>query len=248
MRRIMSFLDEKTGKELVLPVTPSGYTWAHPNRVESIQLDQIGEINLPGGAMMGSCTLDNVLLPTRLYSFCNPGAVANPYVYLEQLEIWSDNGTVVRWMVSGTPVNAPVIIESIDQGERDGTNDLYITIRMKQYRKPEVPVLAVSGGGAQTSRDDGTGAAQERTYTIQSGDTLWGIAKKYYGSGTEYKRLAEANRDQIPNPNLIYPGQTIVIPAGNNLPQAGADSPSVALADETKSTWDPATGTWNLTL
>ncbi len=39
MRRIMSFLDEKTGKELVLPVTPSGYTWAHPNRVESIQLD-----------------------------------------------------------------------------------------------------------------------------------------------------------------------------------------------------------------
>ena len=176
MRRIMSFLDEKTGKELVLPVTPSGYTWAHPNRVESIQLDQTGEINLPGGAMMGSCTLDNVLLPTRLYSFCNPGAVANPYVYLEQLEIWSDNGTVVRWMVSGTPVNAPVIIESIDQGERDGTNDLYITIRMKQYRKPEVPVLAVSGGGAQTSRDDGTGAAQERTYTIQSGDTLWGIA------------------------------------------------------------------------
>ena len=108
-------------------------------------------------------------------------------------------------------LNAPVIIESIDQGERDGTNDLYITIRMKQYRKPEVPVLAVSGGGAQTSRDDGTGAAQERTYTIQSGDTLWGIAKKYYGSGTEYKRLAEANRDQIPNPNLIYPGQTIVL-------------------------------------
>ena len=43
---------------------------------------------------MGNCTLDNVLLPTRLYSFCNPGAVANPYVYLEQLEIWSDNGTV----------------------------------------------------------------------------------------------------------------------------------------------------------
>ena len=248
MRRIMSFLDEKAGRELVLPVTPSGYTWNRPNRVETIQLDQIGEINLPGGAMMGSCTLDNVLLPAKLYSFCNPGAVADPYVYLEQLEIWSDNGTVVRWMVSGTPVNAPVLIESIDQGERDGTNDLYITIRMMQYRKPEVPVLAVSGGGAQTSRDDSTGAAQERTYTIQSGDTLWGIAKKFYGSGTEYKRLAQANQDQIQNPNLIYPGQTIVIPASDDLPQAGADSTSVALAGETKSTGDPTTGTWNLTL
>lgn len=248
MRRIMSFLDEKTGRELVLPVTPSGYTWNRPNRVETIQLDQIGEINLPGGTMMGSCTLDNVLLPAKLYSFCNPGAVANPYVYLEQLEIWSDNGTVVRWIVSGTPVNAPVLIDSIDQGERDGTNDLYITIHMMQYRKPEVPVLAVSGGNAQTNRDDSTGAAQERTYTIQAGDTLWGIAKKFYGSGTEYKRLAQANRNQISNPNLIYPGQTIVIPAGDNLPQAGADSISVALAGKTKSTWDPTTGTWNLTL
>lgn len=244
----MSFLDEKTGKELVLPVTPSGYTWERPNRVETIALDQIGEINLPGGIMMGSCTLDNVLLPTRLYSFCNPGAVDNPYVYLEQLERWSDAGNVVRFLVSGTPVNAPVLIERISQGERDGTNDLYISIRMMQYQAPETPVLAAEGGGAQTSRDSSTGAAQERTYTIQSGDTLWGIAKKYYGSGTEYKKLAQANRDQIPNPNLIYPGQTIVIPASDSLPQAGADSPSVALADETKSTWDPVTGTWNLTL
>ena len=75
-----------------------------------------------------------------------------------------------------------------------------------------------------------------------------GHRKKFYGSGTEYKRLAQANQDQIQNPHLIYPGQTIVIPASDDLPQAGADSPSVALAGATKSTWDPTTGTWNLTL
>lgn len=248
MRRLMSFLEEKTGRELVLPVTPPGYTWSHPNRVETIQLDQIGEINLPGGAVMGSCTLDKVLLPARLYSFCNPGAVANPYVYLEQLERWSDEGAVVRFLVSGTPVNAPVLIESVDQGEQDGTNDLYVTIRMMQYRKPEAPVLAVSGGGAQTGRDDGTGASQARTYTVQKGDTLWGIAQKYYGTGREYQRLAGANSEQIQNPNLIYPGQVLIIPPRDSLPGAAADSPSTALAAETKSGWDPATGTWNLTL
>ena len=248
MRRIMSFLDEKTGRELVLPVTPPGYIWEHPNRVETIQLDQIGETNFPGGAMMGSCTLDKVLLPAQLYSFCNPGTVANPYVYLEQLERWSDAGTIVRWLVSGTPVNAPVLLEGIAQGEQDGTNDLYVTIRMKQYRKPETPVLAVSGGGDQTSRDESTGAAQERTYTVQPGDTLWGIAQKYYGAGAEYKRLATANSGQIQNPNLIYPGQVLTIPPKDSLPGAMANSQSVALADETTSKWDPVTGTWNLTL
>ena len=141
MRRIMSFLEEGAGKELVLPVTPASYTWEHANRVETIQLDRLGEINLPGGALMGSCTLSDVLLPARLYSFCNPGAVANPYIYLEQLERWSDAGTVVRWLVSGTPTNAQVLLESISYGERDGTNDLYAAIILRQYRKPETPVL-----------------------------------------------------------------------------------------------------------
>ena len=40
-------------------------------------------------------------------------------------------------------------------------------------------------------------APSGRTYTVKSGDTLWGIAKKYYGKGTEYEKIYNANRDQI---------------------------------------------------
>ena len=248
MRRILSFLEETSGRELILPVTPSSYQWDHGNRVETVQLDQSGELNLPGGALMGSCTLSDVLFPAQLYSFCNPGAVDNPYVYIEQLERWSNDGAVVSWLVSGTPTNAQVLIERIQYGERDGTNDIYATIDLRQYRKPEAPVLSLSGGGAQTSRDSRTGAAQQRSYTVQAGDTLWGIAQQYYGDGRQYTRLAQANRDIVSNPNLIYPGQTLVIPAADSLPEAGAGSASTALAGRTQSTWDPVTGTWNLTV
>lgn len=248
MRRIMSFLEEGAGKELVLPVTPSSYSWEHANRVETIQLDQLGEINLPGGALMGSCTLSDVLLPARLYSFCNPGAVANPYIYLEQLERWSDAGTVVRWLVSGTPTNAQVLLESISYGERDGTNDLYATIILRQYRKPETPVLAVSGGGAETARSTATGAAVTRTYTIRAGDTLWGICQKYYGSGSYAARLAAANSGVIKNPNLIYPGQTITIPPVDDLPAAMAASASVAVANRTTTAYDPDAARWKMQL
>lgn len=73
MLRIMSFLEEATGKELVLPVTPAKYFWRHPNGIETVQLDQLGEINLPGGSRMGDCTLEDVLLPAQLYPFCVPG-------------------------------------------------------------------------------------------------------------------------------------------------------------------------------
>lgn len=234
MIRILSFLDEAAGKELILPVTPSSYQWDHGSRVETIQLDQLGEINLPGGRQMGSCTLTDVLLPARLYPFCNPGAVANPYVYLYQLERWSDDGTVLRFLVSGTPTNAQVLIESVEYGERDGTNDLYATIVLRQYRKPETPVLSLSGGSAQTSRENSTGASSTKTYTIVKGDTLWGIAQKFYGSGTYCTKLAAANSAIIKNPNLIYPGQVLTIPPADQLPAPMALPSSVKVANNTK--------------
>ena len=57
MRRILSFLNETAGTELVLPVTPPSYQWSFGRQIESVMLDQLGEINLPGGTLLGSCTL-----------------------------------------------------------------------------------------------------------------------------------------------------------------------------------------------
>ena len=54
--------------------------------------------------------------------------------------------------------------------------------------------------------------AEETTYTVAAGDSLWKIADRFYGNGAEWGRIHEANKDKIPNANLIYPGQTIVIP------------------------------------
>ncbi|ORB83230.1 lectin [Mycobacterium kansasii] len=49
-----------------------------------------------------------------------------------------------------------------------------------------------------------------QTYTVVSGDTLWGIAQRFYGDGNKYQVLVDANA--IPNPDLIHPGQVITIP------------------------------------
>lgn len=49
-------------------------------------------------------------------------------------------------------------------------------------------------------------------YTIQRGDTLSKIAKKYYGNAMKYPVLFEANREVIKDPDLIYPNQVIRIP------------------------------------
>jgi nucleoid-associated protein YgaU len=57
-----------------------------------------------------------------------------------------------------------------------------------------------------------TGRA-ERTYTVQSGDTLSKISKQFYGNANEYTKIFESNRDVLKDPNKISPGQTLKIPA-----------------------------------
>ena len=56
----------------------------------------------------------------------------------------------------------------------------------------------------------GVSTQSKRYHTVVSGDTLWGIAKKYYGNGNRYPEIAKANN--ISNPNLIHVGQKLLIP------------------------------------
>ena len=197
MLRLITFLEEAAGVELVLPVTPSSYQWAHEAAIETVTVDQLGDLNFFGGKRMGSTTLHDCLLPAQAYPFLSPGAGTNPWLYLEQLERWVDKGTVVRWLVSGTPVNAAVLLEGVTYREQDGTNDLYADITLRQYTRPETPVLpaepSASGAGTATSRDSATGTATAKTCTVASGDTLWGICRRYYGDGSLAWRLAAAH-------------------------------------------------------
>ena len=50
-------------------------------------------------------------------------------------------------------------------------------------------------------------------YTIQRGDSLWKIASQHYGDGNKWNALFEANREVIKDPDKIYPGQQIRVPA-----------------------------------
>jgi len=49
-------------------------------------------------------------------------------------------------------------------------------------------------------------------YTVVAGDTLSAIAERFYGDPAQYPRIFEANRDQIANPDLIFPGQILRVP------------------------------------
>ena len=64
----------------------------------------------------------------------------------------------------------------------------------------------------QISEENVREIPEEIFYTILEGDTLWGIATKYYDDGSQYTHIVDANIEVIKDADLIYPGQSIRIP------------------------------------
>ena len=70
------------------------------------------------------------------------------------------------------------------------------------------PAAAPAAAGATAAP---TGAT--RYYTVKSGDSLSKISKEMYGDANQYDKIFDANREVIGDPDKIYPGQQIRIPA-----------------------------------
>jgi nucleoid-associated protein YgaU len=70
----------------------------------------------------------------------------------------------------------------------------------------------VQSGSSSTAPSPDTANDSGRTYVVVKGDSLSEIAKREYGDPQEWRRIYDANRDIIKNPDLIYPGQTLRLP------------------------------------
>ena len=74
---------------------------------------------------------------------------------------------------------------------------------------PDKPDFSnVSAGGSSTSPAPDIA----RTYVVVKGDSLSKIAKREYGDAQQWRRIYDANRDIIKDPDLILPGQTLRLP------------------------------------
>jgi nucleoid-associated protein YgaU len=63
------------------------------------------------------------------------------------------------------------------------------------------------------SGSSSTAPTPEKVYEVQAGDSLSKIAKREYGNANDWNRIYEANKDIVKDPNKIFPGQKLKIPA-----------------------------------
>src|SRR3954452_22728915 len=75
------------------------------------------------------------------------------------------------------------------------------------------PQLAAAGSVPEEGSPGTVVVPKIATTTVARGDNLWRLSRTTYGEGTRYAVIYKANREQIRNPNLIYPGQIFVLPS-----------------------------------
>ncbi len=216
MLRLLIFKNTELNSELALPVTPESFSVDHGIKVETINIHTLGDVNVFGYPTLATIKIP-CMFPARYYPFNNFANTIDPYEYVKIFLNYCDYKPLLRYIVSGTSINLPVKMENIEYGEKDGTNDVYATLTMREQRElAVVKVQTTSSGSGSISRSLSAGpAAQTSAYTIKSGDTLSAICRKFYGDATLYSKLAAYNG--IKNANLIKVGSTLKMPSKSQL-------------------------------
>ena len=199
----------KASKQITLPVTPESFEVSYGRRIETVNIHEVGDVNLPGGLALGTIKI-SCLFPAQDYPFALGSG--DPYDYVSGIKKIITKKKPVRFIVSGTGVNERVLIEDIAYGERDGTGDVYATITMRGYRAVGASRMAAVLGASTTRSESSGSVGSEQSYKAVYGDCLCAICRKFYGDGSYTLATKLATYNNRPDPNILYVGETLRIP------------------------------------
>ena len=195
---------------VLLPIPPKKLELKISNKNKTYDLINNTEINVLKNPGLTSIEFE-VILPNTKYPFAMyNNNFQNAKYYLGILEKLKVNKSAFQFIVVRKFPNGKNIF---DTNMKVALEDYTITDTTdegfdKQY-KPPVVTRTVTTNNTATAPAKPSG----QNYTVKRGDCLWNIAKRFYGSGSKYTTIFNANRDKIKNPNLIYPNQVLWIPA-----------------------------------
>src|SRR5688572_7777347 len=95
----------------------------------------------------------------------------------------------------------------------DEKNQIWNALKaVPDWQKDVIADIKVRPGAQKTASQPAATSGSHQTYTVQAGDTLSAIAKRYLGDANAYMDIFNINRDQLTDPDKIKPGQVLKIP------------------------------------
>lgn len=209
-------------KKYKLPVNPEEIKRTRELNVETYQVLGTGQVSIPSYCGLEEFRFE-AEFPSTEYHYLESGAKADADYYEKMFKKAQKNQKPIRFIASNgitDDISVMVLVRSVEVIEKAGEEgDKYITLTLQEYKAPGKLYVAVQTATAVVKQEETTentqtenpAVTENKTHTVQSGDTLWAIAKKYYGNGALYTKIVAANSG-IKNPNVIQVGQVFSIP------------------------------------
>ena len=207
------------GREINIPVLPAKLNVSSPGKNERVTVLELGEVLLLRKKGLRILSWES-FFPVSKAPY-TVGQIRDPVNIVQAIQKARDQKSPVRFLITGTDLdcNLRMGIDSFEYEERSGElGDLYYTIKLYEWKdiSPKrivIPEKKEEPAKTQEPERPGKPEQTSKTYTVKPGDCLWNIAKKFYGKGSDYTKIYNANKGKIgSNPNLIYPGQVFTIP------------------------------------
>lgn len=223
----MEFWLKQGTDALQLPINPPSFEVSLANSHQTVNIQTKGEVSILGKKGLRAIEVSS-FFPAQDYPFAEYAKDREPYDYINKILKWQEQA--IRLTITDTNLNFLADIQSFSYGEPDGTGNIDYTISLQEYRKPTytAPKKSSASKNKQETKTSKTTKTKPKNYTVKKGDTLRSIAKKYYGSGSKYMKLYNANKSVIEKTAKkkgkkssshkgvkgwwIFPGTKLVIP------------------------------------
>nr|DAW82802.1 MAG TPA: tail assembly protein [Bacteriophage sp.] len=219
MRKTRAILiKDINGNSIEFNVNPSGITISESRDNIRENIDNLGDVYFPGKRGLKTVSI-STFLPSSKSRFRRRGSLDSD---IELINKWISEDIPLRFVVSKPTMSFKAILDSKNITLKEGELDVYIDLKLTEVKDIEIPTVesvsilkkdgdttkntevALSDRGAENAPKPGS------TEIVNSKTTLWGLAKKYYGNGEDWKRISEANGGL--DPKKLREGMQILIP------------------------------------
>lgn len=218
------------GKRFVFSLLPEKFRVKYAAKYQSFDIISLGTVEVPKGHDVVEISWEGCFFGEGKKHLA--GVVTDnwqkPNVCVKTLRDWMNKGTELTLIISGTWINMDVTVSALEATPQGAYGDVSYSITFKRVRDLKIYTTKESKVGKKKKtksrpkkKNSSSGSGSSTPYTVKSGDTLWGIARRY---NTTWQKLYSRNKDMIEkvakkrgmknsdNGHWIFPGTRLTIP------------------------------------